>query len=96
MDLTYRKITDDELRSGLSDLPGWAVEGGQIAKTFEFDAYQKGLVFACAVGFLADTLNHHPDLLVTFGKVRVSVNTHDVGGLSPYDLELARRVEGIV
>lgn len=96
MELAYRKLTDHELRAGLSELLGWAVEDGQIAKTFKFDAYQKGLVFATAVGFVADTLNHHPDLVVTYGKVRVSVNTHDVGGLSPYDLELAQRVEAML
>ena len=94
-ELAYVKLTDDEIQSRLTALSGWNVENGQLTKTYQFDAYQKGLVFATAVGFLADTLNHHPDLLVTYGKVKVSVNTHDVGGLSPYDFELARRINAI-
>lgn len=91
-DLAYVKLSDEDVKGRLANVPGWTVEEGQLTKTFAFDAYQKGLVFATAVGYIADTLNHHPDLLVTYGKVRVAVNTHDVGGLSPYDFELARRI----
>jgi 4a-hydroxytetrahydrobiopterin dehydratase len=51
-------------------------------------------VFACAIGHLAEALNHHPDLLVGYGKVRVVLVTHDAGGgLTEYDFELARRIE---
>ncbi|AIE86441.1 4a-hydroxytetrahydrobiopterin dehydratase [Fimbriimonas ginsengisoli] len=95
-DLEYRLLSADELESGLAGLPGWKVENGEIAKTFEFKNYKDGLVFAVAAGYLADRLDHHPNLLVTYGKVRISVNTHSVEGLSPYDLELARRIERIV
>jgi 4a-hydroxytetrahydrobiopterin dehydratase len=94
-ELEYRKLDDGELRAGLADLAGWAVEGGQIAKTFEFKTYKDGLVFAIAAGHLADRLDHHPDLYVGYAKVRVAMNTHAVDGLSPYDLELARRIQSI-
>lgn len=94
-ELAYRKLTDDELAEGLAALPGWTVEGGPIAKTYAFDSYKDGVVFAVAVAHLADRLNHHPDLFVGYGKVRVALSTHDVSGLSPYDLELARRIEGL-
>lgn len=94
-ELAYRLLSEAEVAEGLRSLSGWSVEGGQITRTFAFDAYQKGLVFAATVGYLADTLNHHPDLFIGYGKVRVAMNTHDVGGLSPYDLELARRIEAV-
>ena len=94
--LEYRKLSDEEVTAELTALSGWAVENGQIAKRFLFKTYKDGLVFGLAVGQIADQLNHHPDLEVGYAKVRVAVNTHDVGGLSPYDFEFARRVESLL
>ena len=92
-DLSYTKLGEDDVAQRLGSLDGWAVEGGMMTKTFTFDRYKDGVVFASAVGWLADSLDHHPDLLLTYGKVRVAMNTHAVEGLSPYDFELARRIE---
>lgn len=95
MELAYRLLSQDETAAGIAALDGWSVEGGQLTKNFDFDAYQKGLVFASTVGFLADSLDHHPDILIVYGHVKVSMNTHSVGGLSPYDLELAARIDAV-
>jgi 4a-hydroxytetrahydrobiopterin dehydratase len=95
MDLEYRKLSDDEIADLIAERPGWADEGGQIARTFEFPSYLEGIAFAAQVGGLAEALNHHPDILVTWRKVRVSVSTHDVKGLSPYDFELAARIDAM-
>ena len=91
--LEYRKLSAKEIEEGLAGLSGWSVEGDAIAKSFEFAQYQEGLVFASAVGLLADRLDHHPDLTIGYKKVKVSVTTHATNGLSPYDMELARRIE---
>jgi 4a-hydroxytetrahydrobiopterin dehydratase len=96
MKLEYRLLTDSEISDGLSHLKGWAVEDGKLTKRFEFKSYKDGLVFAIAVGHTADQLNHHPDLEVGYAKVKIGVNTHDVGGLSPYDLELAKRIGALL
>jgi 4a-hydroxytetrahydrobiopterin dehydratase len=96
MELAYRKLTADEITSVLADLNGWALDGENIARTFDFGSYPEGPAFAVKVGELAEELNHHPDILITYQKVRVAVHTHDVGGLSPYDIELARRVNALV
>lgn len=96
MKLEYRKLEEEEVQAELSAIPEWSVEEGRLSRTFTFPAYKDGVVFASAVGHLADRLDHHPDLLVTYGEVRVAVNTHAVDGLSPYDFELARRIEAIL
>lgn len=93
--LEYRLLSDSEISDGLAGLEGWTVEEEKLTKRFTFKTYKDGLVFAVAVGYLADKMNHHPDLEVGYAKLKVAVNTHDVGGLSPYDLELARRIEGL-
>lgn len=64
-----------------------------LNRTFTFGSYKEGVVFAAAVAWEADRLNHHPDLTIGYGKVRVATVTHDADGLTPYDIELARRVE---
>ena len=94
-ELAYVKLDDTAIAEELVVYPGWALENGQLTKTYEFKTYKDGVVFASAVGFVADKLNHHPDILISYGRVRVSVNTHDVGGISPYDFELARRIENL-
>lgn len=94
-DLVYRKLSEPEIEAALADRPGWSRAGDGIERRFDFETYQEGLVFAAAVGYVADRLNHHPDLLVGYRKVTVSVTTHAVDGLSPYDFELAGRVDGL-
>jgi 4a-hydroxytetrahydrobiopterin dehydratase len=94
--LEYRKLSPSEVESELGTIPGWTVADTRIERSFEFERYQEGLVFANAVGYLADKLNHHPDLAVGYGRVIVSVTTHATEGLSPYDFELARRINSII
>jgi 4a-hydroxytetrahydrobiopterin dehydratase len=90
------KLDSKQIEAMLADAPGWSESGGKVTRTFEFPTYAAGVVFASAVAHIADSMDHHPDLLIGYRKVSVSVNTHDVGGISPWDFELARRVSGLV
>lgn len=93
--LSYDRLSDEEVIQGLSGLPGWQIKDGALTKTFEFDTYVAGLLFANTCGLVAERLNHHPDLFVGYKKVTVSYVTHDASGLTSYDFESARRVETI-
>ncbi|MGV3618607.1 MAG: 4a-hydroxytetrahydrobiopterin dehydratase [Fimbriimonas sp.] len=93
--LAYRKLDEAEAQARLAEAPGWSIEDGKLTKSFKFESYKDGVVFGTAVAYLSDRLDHHPDLEIGYGRVRVSVNTHSVEGLSPYDFELARRIEAI-
>jgi 4a-hydroxytetrahydrobiopterin dehydratase len=94
--LVYRKLDESEIVEALSTLDGWERKGDEIERTIEFKTYKDGVVFAVAVAHLADALDHHPDLLVGYQKVTIRVSTHSVGGLSPYDFELTRRIESLL
>jgi len=94
--LEYRKLSEADVEAEIALVEGWAIEDDKLTKRFSFKTYKDGLVFALAVGQVADNLNHHPDLEVGYAKVRVAVNTHDVGGISPYDFELARRIDALL
>jgi 4a-hydroxytetrahydrobiopterin dehydratase len=92
--MTYDKLDEAGIAHELGTVDGWAIDRGALTKEFAFERYKDGLVFAGAVGFVADELNHHPDLFVGYGKVRVSMVTHDAdGGLTAFDFELARRID---
>lgn len=93
LELTYSLLSEEAVEARMSALNGWGIHQGALVKTFEFDAYLAGASFASAVAWVAEQLNHHPDLLIGYRKVTVSTITHDSGGLTAFDFELAGRIE---
>ena len=89
-------LSDDEIRAGLADLPGWGRRDDEIEKHFELPSFPDAIAFVTRVGFLAEKANHHPDLDVRWRKVRVALSTHSEGGITGKDLALAGEIEGVV
>jgi 4a-hydroxytetrahydrobiopterin dehydratase len=83
------RLTDQAIEAFVASHPGWAREGDVLIKTFAFERYGSGLAFAVDVGFAAEKRDHHPDLLVTWCKVKVGWSTHDAGGITALDTEMA-------
>ncbi len=94
-ELTYALMPADAVEARLPSLPGWGTHQGALVKTFEFADYLAGASFASAVAWVAEQLNHHPDLLIGYRRVTVSTITHDSGGLTAFDFELAERIERV-
>lgn len=95
-ELSYKKLDEEGIAREVETVPGWQVIEGALTREFSFETYSSGVVFGVAVAHTADTLNHHPDLMIGYGKVKVSMVTHDAGGgLTAYDFELARRINQI-
>ena len=92
-ELSHRKLDIREVAESRTKVPLWEAEGDKLNRKFDFAAYKDGLVFASAVGHLADRLDHHPEITIGYRTVTVSVNTHSVGGLSAFDFELARQID---
>lgn len=89
------KLSDAEITAGLAALPDWTREGDQIVKTFDCGTFPGAIAFVVRIGFFAERADHHPDLDVRWKRVRVALSTHDAGGLTAKDLDLAREIEGI-
>ncbi len=89
------RLSDDEIRSGLSDLPGWERQDDEIEKVYELASFPDAIAFVTRVGFLAEKANHHPDLDVRWRNVRVVLSTHDEGGITGRDLALAGEIESV-
>jgi len=88
-------VDESKFEALLEDLPGWQVNDGELLKVFAFPSYLEGVDFAKRCGEVAEEMNHHPDLLIQWRKVRVSIVTHSAGGLTGLDFEYAGKVEGI-
>lgn len=82
------------LRSGLSE--GWAIVGDrQLEREFSFKDFREALAFTNAVGEVAEAENHHPDIYLSWGKVRVTLWTHKVNGLTENDFILAAKIDAL-
>ncbi|MEK6272534.1 MAG: 4a-hydroxytetrahydrobiopterin dehydratase [Actinomycetota bacterium] len=88
-------LSDSEIDSRLAELDGWEREGETIVKTFELADFVGSVELINRVVEPAEEMGHHPDLSVSWNKVRVSITTHAAGGLTANDFELAKRIEGV-
>jgi 4a-hydroxytetrahydrobiopterin dehydratase len=86
-------LSDAEIEAKLAGLPGWAREGEAISKTFECDDFVGSVRFVQGLVGPAEAIGHHPDLEVSWDKVKVTISTHSEGGLTAADFELAGKVE---
>jgi 4a-hydroxytetrahydrobiopterin dehydratase len=86
------KLTQTEIMDAPVMLEGWAQEGDAISRTFTLPSFPASLVFASAVGHLAERMDHHPDILIRYRKVTLTLSTHSVGGLTDKDVALAREI----
>lgn len=84
-----------EINEKLKTLTDWSYqsESKSLVKTFSFKSYSKNISFVNAIAWIANKLNHHPDLEVTFNKCVVKITTHDEGGISEKDFQLANEIE---
>ncbi len=87
--LTRRQV------SGMDRLDDWRVLLFTLQASFRTGSFADGLAFAARIGQAADAANHHPDLTVTYPRVHVLLTTHDIGGLTTRDVELARTISAI-
>jgi 4a-hydroxytetrahydrobiopterin dehydratase len=87
------KLTDDDVEQGLAGLPGWEREGDTIVKGYRFDGFGDAIAFVVRLAFRAEKANHHPDLDVRYNRVRVTLSTHDEGGITAKDLALAAEAD---
>jgi 4a-hydroxytetrahydrobiopterin dehydratase len=89
-------ISPDDLKRLLKRIPEWEVEGKCIVRTIEFDDFQEGIDFVNAVAEIADDTEHHPDIDIRYSKVVVRLTTHDAGGITDADIEMAQLIDNAV
>jgi 4a-hydroxytetrahydrobiopterin dehydratase len=87
------KLSDLEIQRALGRLAGWARRGDTLTKTYTFGSFADGIGFVTRVAKAADARNHHPDIDIRYTKITCILSTHDAGGVTSADLELAEEIE---
>ena len=78
-------ITADEAQQRLQALPGWALEGNAIRRQYTFGGFPEAVGFVVRLGFAAESVDHHPDILINYKRVTLTYTTHSEGGLTDKD-----------
>lgn len=88
-------LSDAEIEARLAKLPGWERSGDAIVKTFECGDFAGSVKFLDSVVEPAEAMNHHPDVEISWDKVKLTLSTHSEGGLTEADFELAARIDAL-
>jgi 4a-hydroxytetrahydrobiopterin dehydratase len=88
-------LTEDEIAGRLVGVPGWSRQGSSIVTTVTQSDFRGALLFTGAVAYVAEQANHHPDILIEWNKVTLTLSTHSAGGLTAADFDLAAKISAL-
>jgi 4a-hydroxytetrahydrobiopterin dehydratase len=88
-------LSQSEITARLATIGFWQLVNGEIVRTFQFPHFVASLAFVNQVGQRAEAANHHPDIDIRYNKVRLALVTHDAGGLTVSDFNLAAEIDSL-
>lgn len=88
------KLTDDQIADQLKARPEWSETGEAIQRTYAFKNFAESMRFVAQVADAAEAADHHPDILIRYNKVTLTLSTHDSGGITTKDFDLAGKADG--
>lgn len=89
------RLSEQEIAGELQKVPGWSVQGGRLHRVFQFADFSEAFGFLARAALAAEAMNHHPDWSNVWNRVTVDLHTHDAGGITQRDFELAARMSAI-
>jgi 4a-hydroxytetrahydrobiopterin dehydratase len=87
------RLNGQDLASALQSLPGWLGEDAEIRRSYQFTDFVTAIAFVNRVADLAEEANHHPDIDIRYNRVLIALSTHDEGGVTEKDVDLAARLD---
>ncbi|USO00293.1 MAG: 4a-hydroxytetrahydrobiopterin dehydratase [Phycisphaeraceae bacterium] len=90
------KMSEREIEAALASAPDWNEVGGELQRTFQFDGFAQSMAFVNRVAEAAEASQHHPDILIRYNKVTLTLSTHDAGGITARDFDLAGVINAFV
>jgi 4a-hydroxytetrahydrobiopterin dehydratase len=88
-------LTASEVGLALQTLPGWTGDGKSIVRVFQFGNFLEAIEFVNKIAVAAETANHHPDILINYNKVTLTLVSHDSGGVTRRDIGMAGKINEI-
>jgi len=89
------KYTDEEITHALATIDGWALGKGEIEKAYVFADFSAAFGFMCRVALLCEQHNHHPEWSNVYNKLNIRLSTHDAGGITQKDFDLAKAIDAL-
>ena len=89
------KLSQEDIEARVSECPEWSLNGDALTRTFSFDDFLGAMAFVGRIADLAEAHQHHPDIMIRYNKVTLTLSTHDAGGLTSKDFELARETDAL-
>lgn len=84
------------IHARLAALPGWALDGGEIARSYDLGDFSRAMGFVTRVALLAETADHHPDIRISWNRVDIRLSTHSANGITQKDFDLAARIDALL
>ncbi len=91
-----RRLSEREVRRMLGELKGWRLAGRRIVRVVRYEGFMPGVELLNEIAKLAEEMDHHPDVTVSYGRMRISLTTHDAKGLTELDFKLAGKIEEVL
>jgi len=85
-------LSPQDLDAALRELPGWQIENGKLHRQFRFPSFVEAFGFMSSTALVAESMGHHPEWFNVYNRVTVDLTTHDAGGITMKDVQLARRM----
>ncbi len=90
------RLTDDEIDRALAELPGWQRHGDEIVRSVQLASFPAAIAVVNRIAEMAEAADHHPDIDIRYRTLRLALTTHDEGGLTSKDIDLARQIEQVL
>lgn len=89
------KMSEAEVEHALTELAEWSEVGGEIQRTYGFNDFVGSIAFVSKIAEVAESMQHHPDILIRYNRVTLTLSTHDAGGITEKDFQLAARADAL-
>lgn len=86
-------LSQNELDAALAELKGWSIQNGKLHREFKFSSFVEAFGFMSSVALVAESMNHHPEWFNVYSRVMIDLTTHDSGGITQKDIDLARKAD---
>ena len=90
------KLSSDEIQTGLKKVAGWVIQDAKLHKEFQFSSFIEAFGFMTQLALVAESMNHHPEWFNVYNRVVIDLTTHDAGGISNLDFELASKANNLI
>lgn len=91
--IKYKKLSENELDETIREMNGWNLKDGKLQKSFKFSNFIEAFGFMTRIALEAEKINHHPEWSNVYNSVSIKLSTHDVGGITDYDIKLAKIID---